>query len=300
MRRLGLLAAIVFKTAAALAAGAQELVVGPLEFSPLSFVPGVVVTAVAILDPGASPWFAEAVESGFPEPGESAPRVLSVALEKRKGSPLLVVRFVAWRAGPGYLPDMSVGGLDIPRLRFDCGSALADGDLGAPEPLPQLNLPGLYTRLYVLAGLLLVAVIAGITAATRAAPWFRAFKARRAYARARREFDELLDRLAAAPAGPAAWAELCAGLRNFAGLRMDTDLNAMTASEVLALPAGSVPGGVGAELAGILAMGDEARFAGKRDVRPGAGVELARSVAARIDEALIGSLAVSARMRNGS
>ncbi|OHD22048.1 MAG: hypothetical protein A2Y38_13700 [Spirochaetes bacterium GWB1_59_5] len=300
MRRLGPLVAMAFQTAVALTVGAQELVVGPLEFSPLTFVPGEVVTAVAILDPGAAPWFAEVVASGFPEPGESEPRVLSVALEKRKGSPLLVARFVAWRAGPGYLPDLSVGGLDIPRLRFDCGSALADGDLGAPESLPQLNLPGLYTRLYVLAGLLLVAALVGITAATRAAPWFRAFKARRAYARARREFDELLDRLATAAAGPAVWAELCAGLRNFAGLRIGTDLNAMTASEVLSLPAGTVPGGVGSDLAGILAMGDEARFAGKQDLRTSAGVELARSVAARIDEALIGALAGSARMRKGS
>jgi len=181
---------------------------------------------------------------------------------------------------------MAVGGLDIPRIRFECGSILADGDFSAPEPMPQLDLPGLYTRIYVLAGLLLVAVIAGVAAVTKGAPWLRAFKARRAFARARREFDELLDRLATAAAGPEVWAELCAGLRSFAGLRIGTDLCAMTASEVMALPAGTVPGDAGGDLAGILAMGDEARFAGKHELRPGAGVELARSVANRIDEAL--------------
>jgi hypothetical protein len=287
MRRLCLLIALALHAGATGSVFAQGIVLGSPEFSPPVFMPGEAVTVLAMVDPGVLPWTVSAVSSGLPEAGTSGPQVLSVALEKRKGSPLLVVRFVAWTAGPGYLPEMNVGGLDIPRIRFQCQSALADGGLEAPEPLPQLDLPGLYTKIYVLAGLLLVAVIAGVAAVTKVSPWFRAFKARRAYKRARRELDELLDRLAAAAAGPAVWAELCAGLRRFAGLRMGADLSAMTASEVLALPAGTVPGAAGGDLAGILSMGDEARFAGRQDVRPGAGVELARSVADRIDEALL-------------
>jgi len=295
MRCLRLTIALALHATVLAAAFAQGVVIGTPEFSPQTFLPGEAVTLVAMLDPGARSWSAGTITSGLPEPGESDPQILSLALEKRKGSPLLVVRFVAWRAGPGYLPEVTVGGLAIPRIRFECGSALAGGDLRAPEPMPQLDPPGLYTRIYVLAGLLLVAVLAGIVAAAKAAPWFRAFKARRAYARARREFDELLDRLAAAVAGPAVWAALCSGLRYFTGLRTGTDLSAMTASEVLALPAGTVPGDAGGDLARILAMGDEARFGGRQDVLPAAGIELARSVAGRIDEALL-----AARSAGGS
>ncbi len=290
MRCLRVLIAFAVQ-AAVLSAASWGDVPGSVEFSPPTFVPGEVVTVVSMLDPGTSPWQAGLLEAGLPDSGDSGPQVLSVALEARRGSPLLVVRFIAWRAGPGYLPEMSVGGLDIPRIRFDCQSTLMDGNFKAPEPLPQLDLPGLYTRIYVLAGLLLLSALAGIAAITKLTPWFKAYKARRAYARARREFDELLDRLAVAVAEPAAWAELCTGLRNFAGLRAGIDLSAMTAAEVLALPADSVPGNTGGDLAAILAMGDEARFSGRRDMRPGAGVALARSMADRIDEALLAAQA---------
>lgn len=288
MRRARLLVALIalaVQMAVTVPVSSQGVIVGATEFSPPEFLPGEAVTAVAMLDPGALPWSPATLETGLTEDGESAAQVLSVALEKRKGSPALVVRFVAWRAGPGYLPETTIGGLEIPRIRFECWSALAEGNFKAPEPMPQLNLPGLYPRIYALAGLLLVAAIAGVTVMTKATPWFRAFMARKAYLRARREFDELLDRLGAAAAGPAAWAALCAGLRAFAGLRAGIDLSAMTASEVLSLPAGAVPGNAAVDLAGILAMGDEARFAGRTDVKIEAGIGMARSVADRIDEA---------------
>lgn len=297
MRRLCLLFALAILAASAVSVSAQGVATGTPEFSPPVFVPGEVVTVIALIDPGTLPWTVATIPSGFTEGGEAGPQVLSVALENRKGSPLLVVRFVPWRAGPGYLPGMTIGGLEIPRIRFDCQSALTDGNFEAPEPMPQLDMPGLYTKLYVLAGLLLVAVLAGIAAVTKVSPWFRVFKARRAYARARREFDELLDRLAKASAGPAVWAELCAGLRTFAGIRTGTDLSAMTASEVQCLPAGTVPGDARGDLAGILAMGDEARFAGNRNLQPASGIRLARALADRIDAAL---LAAEAPGRTGS
>ncbi|MBU0928491.1 MAG: hypothetical protein KKA67_12135, partial [Spirochaetes bacterium] len=132
-------------------ASAQGAVVGAVEFSPATFAPGEAVTAYAALDPGASPWFAESIvsrvdsggEPGGPDGGlsDDAPRVLSAAVEKRSGRPVLVVRFAAWRAGPGFLPEMKLGGLSIPRIRFDCSSVLAAADARAPEPFPQLDPP---------------------------------------------------------------------------------------------------------------------------------------------------------------
>lgn len=285
MRRLFPLLVLAAWAALADPLFAQGAVVGSPEFSPPVFLPGEVVTLVATIDPGNLSWEASTIQSGFAEPGESGPQLLSVALEERKNSPLLMVRFVAWHAGPGYLPEMTIGRLVIPRIRFECQSALSDGNLKAPVPLPQLDLPGLYTSIYVLAGVLLIALVLGIMMVTRTVPWFKALQARRAYARVRREFDELLNRLARTAAGPDVWAELCAGLRKFASSRMDTDLSALTASEVLALPAGTVPGDAGVDLAGILAMGDEVRFAGNQHVQSATGIERARSVADRIDEA---------------
>lgn len=275
---------------------AEGLIVGPVEFSPSSFVPGEVVTAVALLDPGAAPWTEETVSAGFPETSEVDPHVLSATLRARRGAPLLVVRFVAWQPGPGALPNVVVGGLEIPRIRFDCGSALQDGNRAAPEPLPQLNRPGLYARLYALGGMLLVAVLGGLAVAARAAPWFKALKARRAFALVRREFDEMLTRLGTAGSGPAAWTELCAGLRRFAGLRSGTDLSAMTASEVSALPEDAIPGGAVGDIAGLLAMGDDVRFAGTLTAGLSEAVSAARSIAARVDEALLRAPAIPAEL----
>jgi len=276
---------------------ADGSIVDPVEFSPPAFVPGEVVTAYVRLDPGAARWSEASQVSGFSDAGEDGPSVLSAALESRKGAPLLVVRFSAWRAGPGFLPEFSIGGLDIPRLRFECGSALAAGDLRAPEALPQLDYPGLYTRLYLIGGALLVSVVVGLAAVAKAIPWLRALRSRWAFTRARKEFDELLDRLAAGGQGPAAWAELCHGVRRFSGLRAGLDLGAMTASEVLALPEGAIPGDVGLDVAALLAAGDAVRFAGNRDRQLGGSVEQARLIAARIDEAVVAAAAARRQAR---
>jgi hypothetical protein len=268
-------------------ASAEGVSTGRVEFVPASFVPGQLVTLYATLDPGDARW-AEATPGAVSvDAGENGPSVLSVAMEKRSGAPLLVVRFVAWRAGPGFLPAMTVGGLESPRIRFECVSALADGDLRSPEPLPQLEPPGLYARLYLLGGALLVVIVAGLAAATKAAPWFRALAAKRAFAAARREFDESLAMIAGIGSQTAAWAELCSVVRRFVGLRSGKDWSALTASEVESLPEDAAPGGVLGDVASILATGDAVRFAGRRDSPIGAGVSLAGSIADRLDEACL-------------
>lgn len=274
--------------AAGATARADGVALGPAEFSPAEFVPGEVVTVTASLDPGTGSWEAAAMSSGFPETGESGPVVLSASVERRRGGPVLVIRFVPWKAGPGFLPELRIGGLDVPRVRFECGSALSGGDLGAPEPLPQLDYPGLYARLYIAAGALLVAAVAVAVAVAKAAPWVRSMSARRAFARVRREFDELLDRLGTrgGSAGEAAaWAALCSGARRFVGRRSGIDLDALTATEVAALPPESVPGGVRDAVAALLAAGDAVRFAGDEGARLSGGLESARSLADLIDGA---------------
>jgi len=269
------------------AAYAEGAAVGRLEFSPPSFVPGELVTAYATLDPQGARWAEAAPGPITVDAGENGPSVLSVAMEKRSGDPVLVVRFAAWRAGPGFLPAMSVGGLAVPRIRFDCGSALAGGDLRSPDPLPQLDPPGLYARLYLLGGALLVAAVVGIGAVAKAAPWFRALAAKRAFSLARRQFDESLKRIAGVEPEATAWAELCSAVRRFVGLRAGGDWNALTASEVEALPDDAAPGGVRADVAALLADGDAIRFARMRGSSLAEGVGLAASIADRLDEACI-------------
>lgn len=264
---------------------AEGPAVGRVEFEPPSFVPGEPVTAYATLDPRGASWSEAEPGDVAADEGDAGPNVLSAAMEKRSGSPVLVVRFVAWRAGPGFLPEMSVGGLAVPRIRFECGSALADGDLRPPEPLPQLDPPGLYARLYLLGGALLVAAVVGVGAATRAAPWFRALAEKRAFALARREFDESLARIARMEPETAAWAALCSAVRRFVGLRSGVDWDALTASEVESLPDDAAPGGVRGDVALLLANGDSVRFARRRASSIAEGVGLAASIACRLDEA---------------
>ena len=244
-------------------ASAGPAIPGPVEFEPATFVPGEVVTLYSRLEPGAAAWHEETVSSGFVEPVGREPRILSAAIEKRSGSPLLVVSFVAWKPGTGQLSELSVGGLEIPRMRFECGSALSGGDTSPPQPMPQLDPPGLYARLYMIGGTFIIALFAAAIAATKAVPWFKARLRRWSFAAARRELDAMLGRIAGGIAqgvgGPAAWAELCSGLRHFAGLRSGTDWMPLTASELSLLPRDAMPGGVGHDAAALFSMGDEVR-----------------------------------------
>jgi hypothetical protein len=258
---------------------------GPPEFEPATFVPGDVVTLYSRLEAGAATWRVETVSSGFVEPPGREPQILSAAIEKRSGAPLLVVRFVPWRPGTGQLPELTVGGLEIPRIRFECGSALSGGDSSPPRPMPQLDPPGLYARLYAIGGAFIVAVLAAVIAVTKAVPWLRSMLWRWSFAAARRDLDDMLARLAGGAGGPDAWAELCSGLRRFVGLRSLADWMPLTPSEISLLPGDATPGGVGQDAAILLSMGDEARFAGGPGLDIRAGVETARSIADRLDAA---------------
>jgi len=257
-----------------------------VEFSPVSYVPGDVVTAYLRLQPGAGSWKEETITSGFPEPEPFGVRVLSVALEERSGDPLLLIRFVPWQAGPGLLPELVLGSIEIPRIRFECGSSLLAGGTEPPVFQPQLDPPGLYARLYVTGGVLLVLVLAGIVIVTKVRPWWRSLLASRAFARARREFDALLDEIARTGKGAAAWAALSSGLRSFVGFRVGTDWSALTSGEVAALPSDSAAGLVAQESAVLLSIGDQARFAGATDLDLCSGVEAARKIARKLDVAL--------------
>lgn len=262
--------------------------IGQPEFFPVRFLPGQTVTLLARIETGGADFGAEAMSGGFPDSGASGPVIVSAVIEKRREGPFLVIKFVPWKAGPGFLPAFSLGGFSVPRLRFECDSALAEGDLSAPEPLPQLEYPGLYARIYVAAGLALVALVGLLGFAGKALPWLRTLKARRAFSKARKDFDELLDRLGgrdSAADDTAAWAELCSGARRFAGLRAGSELEALTASELAALPPDLVPGGARDGLALLVAAGDSARFAGLRGLGLDEWLRAARQMAESIDEA---------------
>jgi len=258
----------------------------PVEFDPPSFVPGQIVAIYARLDAAAAKWHVETLSSGLHAGQESSPRILSASLTERSGAPLLVVRYVAWNPGQGYIPSMTIGGLVTPSLKYSCSSALAEGGTEPPLSIGQLDPPGLFPRLYVIGGLMLVSAIGFVIGAARFIPWLRLLKVRRSFARVRREYDELLGRLEREKDGPAAWAELCNGLRLFLSHRTGLDWLALTSVEAAELPVDCLPGGVQPAAASILSMGDEARFAGRLDIDMGLALETARSIGERIDAAL--------------
>lgn len=292
------LLAVAPATARADAAGASapEAVIVRVEYDPPTFYPGQAALAYATLDPGTASW-GEAVLAVVPgredgaddgaegddEAGPPEVEVLSARLERRGGQPVLIVRFVPWTAGRGRIPGMELGGLSVPGLRFDCASALTS--LSPPVPMPQLEPPGLRLRLYLAGGVVLVALLVGLAAAFRAAPWFGAIKARWAAARSRREFDDILESIGSLKPETAAWAALCAAVRRFVGIRTGVDWSAMTASEIALSPEGPVPGPTRDAAAAILSSGDAARFAGLAEASLADAVVAARAVADRLDEA---------------
>ncbi len=258
----------------------------PVEFDPPSFVPGQGVSMYARLDAGTASWRVETVSSGLPVGQDGFLRILSASLLERSGAPLLVVRFVAWHPGQGSIPSMTVGGLVTPPLKYTCSSALAEGGTEPPEPIGQLDPPGLFPRLYLIGGLALVSAIVLAIGAARIVPWLRLLKARKAFASVRRDYDELLGRLERSRGDASAWAELCTGLRLFLSRRTDLDWLALTSVEAAELPLDCVPGDIQPAAAAILSMGDEARFAGRLDVDLGLALAAARSVGDRLDAAL--------------
>lgn len=286
LARLLLLAALAPESHAE---GAALAVVESIETSPAVFVPGDTVTLYARLAAPAGAWRPERLEyavlardeAASPAPPALEPVVLAATLENDGGRPRLVVRFIPWAAGELALPELAIGGLLVPRLNLRCASALASGDARPPVALPQLDPPGLFTRLYLISGLVLVLALAGAVLGLKALPAFQAFRARRAFARARRDFDEAIAGLSGCE--PAAWAALSTALRRFSGLRADLDLLPLTPGEVLALDPGALPGETRDELADLLARGDEVRYGARRDIDVAAAVASALALADRMD-----------------
>lgn len=273
------------------AARPAAVVIDTIRFDPPTFAAGVPVTVQLSTRPVSAAWTETQLSSGFADPGRFGPQILSAAVARRggigrdAGSPLITVRFVAWKPGPGALPALTLGGLLIPQIHFECQSVLAPTDRRTPEPLPQLDPPGLYTQLYMLGGAVILVALGTILFVTRLVPWLRALADRWAYAQARKEFDAVLERLEHEDGASEHWAEFCAALRRFAGGRAGLDLGALTAGELAALAADALPAGVGPETAALVSMGDEVRFAGRAGPRLADATARARAVADALDAA---------------
>jgi hypothetical protein len=281
--RLLVLMTVFLALAAAVPA---ELRITAMEFDPPDFVPGDSVRLVAQFDPAGLSWEDAREVSGFPDPGETGPTVLSVALERRSGAPVLVVVFIPWKAGRGQLPAMSVGGLVFPAMYFEASSALGP-DLAAPVAKPQLEPPGLRLRVYVATGLLLSIVVSALVFMSAVLPWLRKLMARWGFARIRREFDARLALLeGGAVAIDDAWALLCSSLRWFLEARTSLPWLSMTPAEAAAVQDVSIGSELVMETSRILHVGDEVRFAGRQDADLVSGLSCARSIADRLDQAL--------------
>jgi|GEM_PF-2566290 len=267
------------------------VIIDTIRFDPPTFAVGIPVTVHLSTKPVAATWTEVNLSSGFADPGRFGPQILSAAATRHggigrdAGDPLITVRFVAWRPGAGALPALTLGGLLIPQIHFECQPALVPGDRRTPEPLPQLDPPGLYTQLYMLGGAVILVALGAILFVTRLVPWLRALADRWAYAQARKEFDAMLERLEREAGSPEDWAVFCAGLRRFAGNRAQLDLGALTAPELAALGVDVIPAGAGPETAALVSMGDEVRFAGRAGQNLAAAMARARAIADALDAA---------------
>ena len=263
-----------------------ELRVTGLEFDPPDFVPGDRVSLVARFDPAGLPWDDARVAAGFPDPGETGPTILSAAVERRSGAPVLVVVFIPWQAGRGQVPALSVGGLAFPALPYGAGSALG-ADLSAPVARPQLEPPGLRFRVYMVTGLLLSIAVAALVFVSAVLPWFRRLMARWGFARIRREFDARLALLDGySGAREEAWALLCSSLRWVLEARTALPWLSMTPAEAAAVRDASISPELVAQSSRVLLEGDQVRFAGRQDADLHSGLSGARNIADRLDQAL--------------
>ena len=264
---------------------AQVRVTGT-EFDPVSFVPGDKVLLIARFDPAGLPWNEVRETSGFPGMDDTDLSILSAAIERRSGAPVLVLQFIPWKAGRGQLPSLNIGGVIFPVIGFEAMSSLGT-DLSPPRARPQLEPPGLRLRVYIATGLLLTFVVAVLVFLSLVLPWLRRLKARWDFARVRREFDARLAMLDDNDGLDAnAWARLCGSLRWYLEARTKLPWMAMTASESAEVQDALIASDLVAETTGILHAGDEVRFAGKNNAALPAALASARSIADRLDKAL--------------
>jgi hypothetical protein len=277
---------VVFCLGLATRVPAQLRVTGT-EFDPPDFVAGDRVSLVARFDAAGLAWDDVRKTAGFPDPGEAGPTVLSAVIERRSGAPVLVVQFIPWKAGRGQLPTLVVGGLSFPSISFEAMSSLGTG-LEPPLPRPQLEPPGLRARVYIASGFLLTIVVGILVFVSVVLPWLRRLMARWTFIRIRREFEArlaLLDGHSGVPAD--AWALLCSSMRWFLEARTSLPWLSMTPAESATVRDASIGAELVAEATQLLLEGDEVRFAGRLEADLPAGLSSARSIADRLDQALV-------------
>ncbi|TFG83844.1 MAG: hypothetical protein E4H20_04640 [Spirochaetales bacterium] len=269
----------------AIPVNAEVRVLG-VEFDPAAYSTGQVVTAIVVWDDSGTRWIPERMNSSFPDSGEDGPTILSAQTQERGGRPMLVIRFIAWKPGPGVLPSLYVGGQAFPPIPVDAVSVLPSLGRANPEPLPQLEPPGLKARVYLMVGGFLLTVLVSIFVAFRLIPWLRALRAHWAFRRARREFGSVLAYLRESSGGADAWAVLGTALKRYLGTRSEVDFLPLTPREIAGLPLESVPGAVGPDAAVILSVGEFVRFGGSTDGDLPAALALAEALAETIEAAV--------------
>jgi hypothetical protein len=256
------------------------------EFEPADFVPGDRVVMVVRFDPGNAPWAVDRRTAGFPETSAYDPTILAVAIERRAGLPVLIVEFMPWKPGRQMLPSLSIAGLVFPPIPFEAATALT-GDDSAPVPRPQLDPPGLRTLVYSIAGIALLLLLGSILFILKVRPWLARLRSKKRFRQVRDDLDRTLGELGTmAVQSAAAWAVLCAALRQFMKARTSLAWDAMTPSEIEGMVLDSPAVLVQADVVDILGKGDAVRFGGVQGVPLSAAADLASKLADRLDAAM--------------
>jgi hypothetical protein len=271
--------------AGSLSAYAEARVLG-VEFDPPDFTVGQEVTMTLSWDAAGRHWQPERLSDGLPQSADG-PTLLWAETSERQGRPSLSVRFIAWQPGASVLPALSLSGREFPPVTLEAASMLDRVGRAAPEPFAQLEPGGLRSRLYLLAGSVLLFCLLALFAAMKMLPWLRALMAHWAFLRARKEFDGVIRYLRdAGEQGADAWAVLARALKRYLGSRSTVDFLPLTSGEIASLPVERVAGGVLPDAAAILSAGDYLRFGARASGDLSAALDLASSLADRLERAL--------------
>ena len=187
------------------------------------------------------------------------------------------VLFSSFLPGPGTLPPIDVGPLQLTGIGFDTGSVLPryDDPPVTLRPLrAQVFVPG--TRALFIGGALALFAVPylAVSGVVALAGTTRRRRARRARAQPRLRLQRGVERLRSAGpsndgperlADPAAYyTELSRLARTYLAERLELPAQALTVTELRAtFPAHGLPQGLGADLAAILETADRVKFAGR-------------------------------------
>ncbi len=269
MRRV-VAASILFSLIVAPSLLCAATIEGAVVYTPSTYGPGETVTAVAALKPGPEESLAEiSLEPGSGLPaldGSADPEILGLDVERRGGSWLMRLRFVAWSPSEGVIEKYHTGTFVLPPVAYRARPRLGAEDVD-PRPLrPQRLPPGAAGAFYGVLGLVVGLCLALFGAFLYLVPAVRSVLARWKAGLAYRRLESTVTHLFAnaASAEPAAYAAALAGaLRNYLELRACSGISALTPAEVrnLADTAALKPS-IRDEAAAVLAWSDEVRFGG--------------------------------------